>query len=133
MIHLDLRFMNDEQFCQAIGCTTELKKDLAKKIRDVTAALCKVDASFISPNDDTDKLSRKVLNGWDDAAFLLLLERAIGFSLESVQLPSFTLKRVFVFYKVNKPVNYGEWAKAVADLLAQNLDGHIGSSQLKDR
>lgn len=111
--------MNDEEFSQAMGYASGVKKQLAQEIRRITASLCKVDSSAIEPDEDTDRLANKMPDGWDETNFLLQLEHASNTPLDSsIHLPNFATERFFFFYKKLKPRNYGEWVKSVVELLA---------------
>jgi hypothetical protein len=109
--------MTNEKFCQTIACTSAIKRDLVEKIRDVTAALCRLDSDVITPGEDTDKLSSR-MGGWDELRFLMQLERILDVPLDGVQLPNFVLFRFFFFFKKAKPLNYGEWVTGVVEVLA---------------
>lgn len=110
--------MNDEEFCQAIDCTSGVKRDLAEKIRSVTATLCKMDPGTVTPGEDTDKLNSRMYDGWDEVQFLMQLERIFDVSFDGIQLPNFVLRRFFFLHKEAKPPNYGEWVKSVVEVLA---------------
>ena len=116
--------MNDEDFCQTMGYTTGIKRDLAEKIRRITGELCKVDPSAIMPGDDTEGLNNRTFDGWDDVEFLMRLESVLGLSLNEVRLPNFTARRFFFFYKSAKPLNYGNWVKSVVEMLAPVIAEH---------
>jgi hypothetical protein len=118
--------MNDEEFCQAIGCTSGIKRNLAEKIREVTAALCQLDPAAISPGEDTDKLSSRMFDGWDELKFLMQLERILDVPLDGLRLPNFIMSRFFFFYREAKPLNYGEWVKKVVEVLAPIVDQGLG-------
>lgn len=110
--------MNDEEFCQAIGYTSGFKRELAGKIRDVTASLCMLEPAAITPGEDTDKLNSKTFDGWDDVKFLMELEHILDVPLDGVRLPNFVMRRFFFLYKEAKPLNYGEWVKNTVEVLA---------------
>ena len=118
-------FMNDEDFCQAMGYRNGIKRDLAKKIRDLTGELCKVDPNAITPNEDTEKLNSRMPDGLDDVEFLMKLESALGFLLDVARLPNFSVSRFFFLYKKAKPLNYGEWVKNVVEMLAPIVAAHL--------
>jgi hypothetical protein len=121
--------MNTAEFCDAIGFRTGLKRQLAEKIRDVTAALCRLDLDAIDPATDNDYLCSRMFDGWDELTFLMKLEEALNVEIsDSVQLPNFVMRRFFFFYKKPKPLNYGEWVKSVVEILAP-----IVADQLKEK
>jgi hypothetical protein len=109
--------MNNEEFCQAIGHTNGIERELAGKIRDVTATLCKLDSDAITPGDDTDRLSSR-MGGWDEVQFLMELERVLDVPFDGIQLPNFVAIRFFFLYRKAKSRNYGEWVKSAVEVLA---------------
>jgi hypothetical protein len=120
--------MNDEDFCQTIGYTTRIKRDLAEKIRRITGELCKMDPNAITPGEDTENLNSRIPDGWDDVQFVMRLENILGFPLDGIRLPNFTVMRFFFLYKKAKPLNYGEWVKSVVEMLAPIVAERLGKA-----
>lgn len=123
--------MNDEDFCQAMGYRSGIKRDLAEKVRSITGELCKVDPSAITPSEDTERLNSRTFDGWDDLEFLMRLESILGFPLDGVRLPNFTMRRFFFLYKKAKPLSYGEWVKSVVEMLAPIIAERLGKEGVK--
>jgi hypothetical protein len=114
--------MNKAQFCDELCYGSGLKRDLAEKVRDVTAILCKLDSDVIEPGTDNDYLCSKMRDGWDEVEFLIKMEEALNTEIPDIRLPNFTISRFFFFYKKAKPLNYGEWVKSVVEVIAPIIE-----------
>ncbi len=117
--------MNSAEFCDAIGFRNGLKRELAGKIRDATAVLCKLDPDVIEPRTDNDYLCGRMFDGWDELTFIMELEKALNVRIADVQLPNFAMAGFFFLYKKPKPLNYGEWVKSVVEMLAPIVDDQL--------
>jgi hypothetical protein len=109
--------VNDDEFFRLLGFTSALEREICKAIRHATAAQCKIDDDLITPHDETAALGRRTLDGWDDVAVMMHLERSLGVCLTGVQVPNFVMRRFFFFFKRKGPVTYGEWVKSVVGIL----------------
>jgi len=109
--------MSDDEFCNLLGFTNELEREICNKIRATTAKECNIDKDSLTPHDDTQFLNRKISDGWDCQSFLMTMEEKLDCSLNGVNLPNFTLERFFFLFKRNGPENYGNWVKEVVKIV----------------
>lgn len=111
---------SDDEFCDILGLESQLERELAVKIRELTSVKCRIQKESISAETQTKTLNNSAWTPFDGLDIILPLEEHYKVDLD-IELPPFVGGRFFCFYKAEGPGNYGEWVKASIKIISATI------------